>query len=223
MFSCWVILSLFLTFSVVPKLGSYKKPSLVKISLRFVLPFSQREKPRKPKENASHPPSVSSNMHIEGRWEKEEGGGTTPWHVAWGVLLISRPSCQTRGSWGLPWHRFRGRENGGAVWNWEECSAWGSCVSPSQVFQALHRLFAPLISTLGLNSKAAEVVSILFMHYDSFQRYLTRVCLSTGRMSWATVHCNSMVLCYSSHLASFVSNTEDRWWKMKSSDRNFTI
>lgn len=51
-----------------------------------------------------------------------------------------------------------------------------------QVFQALDRLFAPLMSTLGLNSKAAEVVSILFIHYLSFQGYRT-VCLSTGRMS----------------------------------------
>lgn len=57
---------------------------------------------------------------------------------------------------------------GGAVWSEEECSVWDACVSPSQVFQVLGSLFAPLMSTLGLNSKAAEVVSILLSHYDAF-------------------------------------------------------
>lgn len=223
MFSCWFILLLFLTFSVVPKPSSYEKILLWWIALLFFSPFSQRETPRKPKENASLPPPVSSNMHIEGRWEKEEGGGG-PHHD------MSHEGC----SWSpVPHVKPEGRgvfhgigsgagKTGGAVRIEEECGAWDACVSQSQVFQALDRLFAPLISTLGLNSKAAEVVSILFMHYDSFQGYLTQVCLSTGRMSWAGVHCNSMVLCFSSHLASFISNIDDRWWKIKSSDRNFT-
>lgn len=198
-----------------------KKPSSDGSRFSFS-PFSQRETPRKPKENASLPP-VSSNMHIEGRWEKEEGGGGPHHDTSYeGCSWSPVPHVKPEGRGVFHGIGSGAGKTGGAVRIEEECSAWDACVSQSQVFQALDRLFAPLMSTLGLNSKAAEVVSILFMHYDSFQGYLTRVCLSTGRMSWAGVHCNSMVLCFSSHLASFISNIDDRWWKIKSSDRNFT-
>lgn len=69
------------------------------------------------------------------------------------------------------------------------------------------RLFTPLLPTLGLNSNAAEVVSILLIRASS-REYLTQVFFSTGQIV-EQARSNSLVLRFSSHLASFVSSIGD--------------
>lgn len=79
----------------------------------------------------------------------------------------------------------------------------------------LDRLFTPLLPTLGLNSNAAEVVSILLIHTSS-QEYLisNSSLLFDWTDSWTRVYSSLLVLCFSSHLASFVGSTGDWWRKM---------
>lgn len=168
--------------------------------------FSQREKPRKPKENASHGLAVSSNMHIEGRRETDSRGGD---HIMTRgksgapdlpslmsnprVVESSMASVQGQGKWVEPCGTKRSAVFGTSVSHhhrFSKRSATSLLLSypPWVLIQKLLELFPFFCRAVT----------------HSFQGYLTQIRFLTKQKCSARVYCNSLVL---SHLANLFLTT----------------
>lgn len=146
-------------------------------------------------------------MHIEGQWETDKRGGD---HIMTRgmsgapdlpslmsnlrVVESSMASVQGQGKWVEPCGTKRSAAFGTPVSHhhrFSKLSAASLLLSypPWVLIQKLLKLFPFFCRTVT----------------QSLQEYPTQVCFSTGQMCWARVHCNSLVLCFSSHLASLFS------------------